>query len=968
MGQRRVAGRLPRRRNRSRPADACPGADPHRTVAKPRLAPQEGRLMTAKDKNKAETLGANLPTGGNSVSSPELPCKKKRPKLSVKVYCLDDGNKKPIYAKVKANARSKSTGKKSGLAEFGTVAPGDYTVVVENFLSPDDKDFAAPAASQTITLALGDDKTVEIIVERKNIVTPKIEMEYKVVLLDRRLTDHQDVTEPTKFYADPTYIELSFTEKYAGLPDKDYQGTHHFEKGGVFTAPNVDIFLDENCTTNNKLPSNGQLTNDQLGRGKKLKLYLKGKTAGPFTAELTLNDPGDGFIQRDKNPAQGEMGVVELKLIPHQHDTVALAAIQVNPDTDPVSTYHTNLFKKVLPAQKELTDVEKVKPGRVLHVQNTASFGRARLLVKKLEASQWPAGTDNYKITLNETNTTGTTGSCAVHGKEWDAALKPLPLEIRVSDLKVADKEFWVEGKTASSKALSIRLDLGLNRDPGGLEKTAKQNGDWARFTVVKINEVKLDYTPPIGGASAWDPGQKQFYINLVKPDPNGRKVTIGARLTEPIKDVTVHFMLAPDKNNMKAANWGVDLPTTWKWNGIAAAVKHLDKTDRKNLLHLSAKTDVTGYAKTELTLSRFGGDKFRPAAYIDQDPHLAKYVHGYPKLEKRKPVFAADTITVWRKFWYQEIKVQGVVVAGFFNAADTYKAVKVVMEAIPAIEMSRADADAINPRVIYPKYMLSYYVDSSNNYRNNYKNNMDAGLMVGDATESRFFVLAAPMADKPVMIPMLNANGLWIAGNNTSAVTIPWFRPADLPKKTKVNAELLDPPLQGGTLLDSGDWQIRNWDPIAHAWVDGPQVALLAADIDLDPNRDDPHEVRIKAPAGLVIGAQTEIRIINLTLRGAERFLGTSYPDGIVNSYTPNDEQDFINTINHELGHSFKQVAKIYPGGIPKHPHQYDHDGSHCKYVNKKCLMYESGPQPAALNRYCPVCHAYVLVQDMTK
>ena len=105
------------------------------------------------------------------------------------------------------------------------------------------------------------------------------------------------------------------------------------------------------------------------------------------------------------------------------------------------------------------------------------------------------------------------------------------------------------------------------------------------------------------------------------------------------------------------------------------------------------------------------------------------------------------------------------------------------------------------------------------------------------------------------------------------------------------------------------------------------------------------------------------------LTLRGAESFLGTSYENGIINSYTPNDEQDFINTINHEIGHSLKQVpSNPNADGNPDHQHWYLKDGDHCKYTNKSCLMYESGPQPASLNRYCPVCHPYVLVQDMTK
>jgi hypothetical protein len=83
---------------------------------------------------------------------------------------------------------------------------------------------------------------------------------------------------------------------------------------------------------------------------------------------------------------------------------------------------------------------------------------------------------------------------------------------------------------------------------------------------------------------------------------------------------------------------------------------------------------------------------------------------------------------------------------------------------------------------------------------------------------------------------------------------------------------------------------------------------------------------------------------------------------------YEPADPVDFQNTIAHEIGHAFKQVTKVRPAGIPAHPHQYDKQGSHCRHATDKCVMYESGPIVGSFNRYCDVCHPYVLVQDMHK
>jgi hypothetical protein len=158
-----------------------------------------------------------------------------------------------------------------------------------------------------------------------------------------------------------------------------------------------------------------------------------------------------------------------------------------------------------------------------------------------------------------------------------------------------------------------------MDRTAGGLAKTVKRNGDWSRFTVVKIASVEVfdDRQAGTVAPKRWDAGSKEFYINL-KPDPDGRKLKIAAKLTKPLKNVRLHFMLAPSRNNRKAANWGLDMPGTWTWKDIAAALKHLDKADRKDFMHQSQPTDAQGRAESELRLSRFGGDRFKPGVYME--------------------------------------------------------------------------------------------------------------------------------------------------------------------------------------------------------------------------------------------------------------------------------------------------------------------------------------------------------------
>jgi hypothetical protein len=840
---------------------------------------------------------------------------------------------------------------------------------------------------------------------QNNVVTPTIDAEYKVVLLDRGLAAHQ-TGEPDaeKVHPDPIRIEVSVAESN--------RAQHPFKTTAKLKCvpENVEIFRDKQGTT--KLA--GDLKADEIAGGKKLALWLRGKTRGKFELSLEFADTGDPTVCPVKDAPKTEMGVVELIMEIGEHDLPAIKAIKVDPDEEPIATYHTNLKNKVLPDQKPMTDEAKVKTGRLLHEQKDAHHGRAKLTLKKLTADQWPAGTDDYQIFIGST---AKSGDASLYEVEWDAAAKPFPVgPFKVSELKAADKVLWVEGKTACSKLRDVRLDVTLDRTDGGIAKEAKRNGDWARFTVVKIDEVKLDYTAAAGTANAWDAANHRFFINL-KADPDGRKITIGAKLSKEIDDIVIHFMLVEHTDNRKAANWGVALPDgtrvlhpsavvndvgtpqvfpanepQWVWKDIAAAVKHLDKADRKDLLHLSAKT-VRGYAKQEVTLSRFGGDKFYLAAYIEQDPHLAKYIDGHADLGKRKPPRTADPIQVWRRFWYKEVKVRGLLVSGFLNAPDTYGDVKAVMAAGTVVEMPRVDADAINPKVIYPKHMVSYYLDATGSYRNNYPGDAGDALVVGDANESRFFRLAHAEADKPVMYAMLNAHALWVAGGTVAGVpasvgpgTHPWATPDDFNNsrvKIRFNQQFLDPPLQGGNLLVRGSWAAQDW--VAHpnpatpsgpdrpagappgSWGNNRNGNLAAGNVSLDPNRNDPREVRVTLPTGLVVAAYTRVRIFDLHARCAANFLGTSYPDGIVNAYTPNDVADFVNTINHETGHSFTHVNRSRPGNSPQHPLQYQNQGGHCAYDNKSCVMYESGPQPTSLNRFCPVCHPYLLVSDMS-
>jgi hypothetical protein len=896
--------------------------------------------------------------GDHAIGSSGTECTTKKGEIWVNVV---DHESKPVEGvEVESQGVRKKTDK-GGFVAFDKLEDGDYTVeALDTYLEGE-------PARKSAAVKHGDVKLAKFKLEQPNEVTPKIECEYKAVLLDRKLSDHQSGGE--KIVADPTYIEVA-AEQTAG--DKHpFQGTGKLE----FAPANVEAFLDEKCTE--KLEKD--LTAEQLTGTDKLKIWLRGKTAGKFDAKLTLSDSGnDKFVKLADEPAEAKMGVVEIKMGVHGQDLEEIKKKEIDPDAGTIDEYHDkleDLKDDKWPKQKALGDEDKVKKGPILHKQKDGAHGRSLLRLEKLDAGQWPDETDDYEIYVNRTNTSG---AVEIWDKEVEGTAMKLPAgPFKVKDLKAKEKDLWVEGKTETEKLRDVRLDVTLDRPDGGLAKESKRNADWGLFSVVAIKEVKLAYEAEAGKPNAWDDKKKRFFINF-KTGDDGRKIELQAELTKKIEGIVVHFMLAEHEKNRKEPNWGEDLPDgsgdgdEWAWKDIDEAVKHEDKDDRKKLLHLSEKTDAEGKAKKEVMLSRFGGDKFHLCAYVEEDAHLCKFVDGHAELGKRKPVMAKDPIQVWRKFWYEEIRVEGIDVAGFGDAADTYEDVRALMTPTDVRTMSRADADALNPKMIYPRFQLSYYLSpDGSRYLNNFAGDESDGLMVGDDNEGEVWKKSQPSDETPVMIPMINVHGLWIGDGQTGTNSTPIVEIATLPAEgidLEMDKKLLDPPIQGGDLFVSGTFTTAHQDGTGAWVVDQNGVSLQAGDVYLHKDRSDPFVVKIKLPAAYTAGAATHIQFSDLVLEGATNFLGTSYDDGIVNAYTPNDEQDFINTINHEIGHSFKQVSKTQPTGIPAHTLQYDKDGSHCDYKNKSCLMYESGPQPGSLNRYCPVCHPYVLVQDMSE
>lgn len=850
----------------------------------------------------------------------------------------------------------------NGIADFGAVPPGSYTI---SLTLPEalTRTHAPPDAKASTSVSAKQQQLALVPVPLLDLVTPKLEVEYPVVLFDRGLDAHQPPGE-TPLKPDPTYVLLSASQAI---------GTTRFKTSGRLSATNVAVFRDPACSQAFDL---GQpIPAEQLLGGAPLKLWLRGTTPGRFTLKLTLDDPADGRLALAP-PATVEMGVVELQLIVHRHDAGALAKLQVDPDTDPVKDYHEALEKLALPAQQALDDKAKIADGRLLHVQDGGRFGRAKLVLKARTAGHWPAAADpGCQVVLAARGS----GGLKLFDAENEGTEQALPLKIAASAL-TADRSYWLEGSGESETLRGSELSVGLDRAAGGLAKSAKAGADVVRSTVIRISSIALQHQAETGKPDPWDDKEKRWFINF-RPDPEGRKLTIKATLSRKLAGLKLHFMLAADRNNGRVANWGVDMPhevatehpvsklagqLSWTWKQIPVALKAQDRQARKDFLHLSALTDGDGAATRELQLSRCAGDRFLPMAYSAEDPHLAKYIDGHAKLGVRKPVACGHAIDVWRKFWCQRIVVDGVTSPDLAPAIAQYARVRVLMELVADIRIPLKDAKAMKPPSIYPRYMVE--VNGGNS---------DA-LLVSDTNKAQFFAKAvsSDAALRPLKVTTVICDAQWDGlkgGATASAADIENVEAAYFDSHPiAMSADILSPPLQGGPLVAGGEWVADEWDEVKKDWVNERRRAVVDADIVIATDRKAVTEIKARPPGALKLKPNSRLWLLDLRLKGANDYLGecSGRPPRLLAVYDPKNVDDFFNTVVHECGHAFWQAPKAgVPGGVPDHPETRDKgQGNHCRHEVNKCVMFDSGPIAGSHNRYCDVCHAYVLLTDFAQ
>ncbi len=814
-----------------------------------------------------------------------------------------------------------------------------------------------------------------------NRVTPIIKVEHLVVLNDPKLSAHQRKNDTLAgsaaadaaehIHPDPTFIELSAVQTPTG---PRYTGKGKL----VITPANVEVFSDEKCTI--PFDTSTKISNADLMTGQPHKLWLRGKTGGKFKVKLQLDPSGDPLVKVD-SPAKGEMGCVDLKLKLF-HYKKAEVNKAIDPDVnDPAD--HWDELKALTLNQSEMTAAEQAGTGRILHLQDGVNHSRAKLVVEKLDETQWPDAAVNYETLLQSgvglVGANTGSGAVKVFDQEEGGAEQALPLKTPLAKAKADDQTLWVEGGAVCNLFRDTRLTLGITR-AGSKEKL---EGSWAAFTVVKIDEVKLDYTAPGGGqTAAWDSAKKRFYTNL-KADPDGRKIVLTAKLSKPLEGVPLHFMLAEDEKNK----------APYENRATAIPVRVKDRPDRKKLLHYSANTDATGKAKSgadELQLSRYGGDKFYPSSYLDQDPHLAKFIHKHADLGKYKPAQAADEIVVWRKMFFQVTTLNGLAEPSTALAVacmeevfidfedDTASKQTIAKGALPAgsvFDKSVFRSGAAGDALVVGDHNVAFYKGKFQNSKLPCAHVIYCDEQL-DADNTAHRLTTVLDATTTISWPPGTANnvvGVTVAGSDANRSGLIFSKDikdgTDAVKKAKWTC-VEDPTKKGNISAADQDINATTYDYKAHFKLPAAAKALV------DTGKTIRVEIKVAYSLGWYNGWCTNGDRHNVIRVGRA-------------------DNGICGTIIHECGHAIQQAAKssaFFPGlKAPPHERYYTnnraHQGPHCAdgidapYYNdptKKmntahasglctCIMYGAGSATRNANlKFCDHCKPYVRLVDI--
>lgn len=343
----------------------------------------------------------------------------------------------------------------------------------------------------------------------------------------------------------------------------------------------------------------------------------------------------------------------------------------------------------------------------------------------------------------------------------------------------------------------------------------------------------------------------------------------------------------------------------------------------------VTVETDALGWtSKTAFITSMFGGDQFEISAKLD--PLTPGATGAAPK--------KTGKYIVWRKFWYQLSYADGFTVSDPTTAEAAYAEVFAEVSKSNEKQFTKADLpNDLQNRTFMKEYMLE-------------QGGGDTDVAVIGSHNKNQFTTSAKLkqteeAANPIKAHLIICE---YQCDPKDASTLGLFKLTSNGQEIVVDPGtggpiICKPSLKPGSkLVVSGEWS-RTQFP----WNRGGDVAdesieikeartsLLKVSVDLS-----------KGSTGAPVPTNGRPVFVKLKVNTAEGFLGESFGKGqILCVYRPSadegdqgSEEDFNNTIAHEMGHMWNQTPEpaAQPASMKNHPLQYvghGGSGSHCRH-----------------------------------
>lgn len=420
----------------------------------------------------------------------------------------------------------------------------------------------------------------------------------------------------------------------------------------------------------------------------------------------------------------------------------------------------------------------------------------------------------------------------------------------------------------------------GYTPDPASREGTVVANS--SNVVELTLSTVLFEVRPKT---------DQKWYVNepANAAGHHGRDVPVEAEVRPPMAGVRIHFRVEAAAGNRAS---------------LPPGMQH-------RLSALSAVTDARGIARTTLTLSRYGGDRFRVSASLD--PAAAAGAAGTK---------SSGWFEVWRKLVYEVDCMQRTSGGSYSNRNDTAGLNRVMASVFIELRQVGTDNTPAHQRVVTKAEMDTW----------------SAAVRDGSGAPRYFHLIFID-----------------------TIARVPAAAPAETYTLTQVTQDI---DLNAATYtLDPRDWFVSaSWRETTPG---GRSGTLTRANFVLAT--DDPYDhYKLTVSLAGIAGIDPAARNIELTLTlktcfelsgvqsGPATIIGCRWRERSFSADAGRLANSTLNTMFHEPGHAMGLAATTLPDGAAVAT-TYERNGHHCNWNTNQCAMFESNTGATA---FCPSCN----------